>query len=44
MALFVEHILNLPSDITECIKGKVDEWILSQTSFQALLKNNCWES
>lgn len=45
MALFVEHILDLPSDITECIKGKVNEWMLSQTSFiQALLKNNCWES
>ncbi|WP_054743327.1 hypothetical protein [Cellulosilyticum ruminicola] len=33
MGLFVEHILALPSDITECIKGKVDERILSQTSF-----------
>lgn len=45
MALFVEHIATLSSDITSCIKSKATEWMMSQTSFiQALFENICWES
>lgn len=45
MALFVEHISTLSSDITSVLKSKVTEWIASQTAFiQALFGNICWES
>ena len=45
MALFVEHISTLSADITEYIKSKVTEWMLSQATFiQALFGNICWES
>ena len=45
MALFVEHMSMLSSDITSVLKSKVTEWIASQPIFiQALFANNCWES
>ena len=47
MALFVEHVINLPiaEEITSLLKGKVDEWMRSQATFiQALFANICWES
>ena len=45
MALFVEHISTLSTDITSCIKSKVMDWMMSQASFiQALFGNICWES
>ena len=33
MALFVEHILTLSTDITSIIKCKISEWIASQAAF-----------
>lgn len=45
MALFVEYISSLSTDITDYIKNKVADWIDSQASFiQALFENICWES
>lgn len=45
MALFVEHISTLSTDITSVIKNKVTEWISSQALFiQVLFGNICWES
>jgi len=45
MALFVEHIINLPAEISNILKSKVDEWMRSQALFiQALFGNLNWES
>ncbi len=45
MALFVEQLNNLPTEITNIIKSKVDDWMKSQASFiQALFGNLSWES
>lgn len=45
MALFVEHLINLPAEITNILKSKVDEWMKSQALFiQALFGNLSWES
>lgn len=45
MALFVEHISTLSTDITACIRSKVTDWLSSQAAFiQALFKDICWES
>ena len=45
MALFVEHLINLPAEITNILKSKVEEWMKSQALFiQALFGNLSWES
>lgn len=45
MALFVEQLINLPAEITNIIKSKVNDWMKSQALFiQALFGNLCWES
>ena len=45
MALFVEHLINLPAEITNNLKSKVYEWMKSQALFiQALFGNLSWES
>lgn len=45
MALFVEQLMNLPADITNIIKSKIDDWLKSQAFFiQALYGNLCRES
>lgn len=45
MALFVEHILTLSTDITSIIKCKISEWIASQAAFiRALFRDISWES
>ncbi len=44
MALFLEHISALSSDITPILKSKVTEWIASQSTFiQTLFGNICWK-
>ena len=45
MALFVEHLINLPAEITNILKSKVYEWMKSQALFiQSLFGNLSWES
>lgn len=46
MALFAEQLNNnVPTEITNLIKSKVQDWMQSQTTFiQGLLGNFCWES
>ena len=45
MALSVEHLINLPAEITNILKNKVYEWMNSQALFiQALFGNLSWES
>lgn len=45
MALFVEHILTLSTDITSIIKCKISEWIASQAAFiRALFRDISWKS
>lgn len=45
MALFMEHVINLPVEITGLLKSKVDQWMSSQARFiQALFGNLIWES
>ena len=45
MALFVEHVLTLSTDITSIIKCKVSERIASQAAFiRALFRDVSWES
>lgn len=45
MALFVEQVNNLPAQITNIVKCKVDDWMQSQATFiQALFGKLCWES
>lgn len=45
MALFVEHIISLPTEIANILKSKVDEWMSSQALFiRVLFGNLSWES
>jgi len=45
MALFVEQLINLPTQIKNILKSKVDEWMNSQSLFiQALFGSLSWES
>jgi hypothetical protein len=45
MALFTEHVSNLPAEITNILESKVKEWMRSQALFiQALFGNLSWES
>ena len=45
MALFVDTVTKISTEITDLVKSKVTDWIMSQASFiQALFKDFCWES
>lgn len=44
VTLFVEHLTNLPAEISNFLKSKVDEWMRSQALFiQALFGNLSWK-
>ena len=45
MALFVDTVAKISTEITNLVKSKVNDWIMSQALFiQALFKDFCWES
>ena len=45
MALFVDTVTKISPEITDLVKSKVTDWIMSQALFiQALFKGFCWES
>lgn len=45
MALFVEHLNTVSTDVTEVLKSKLQYWMSSQASFiQAMFANLSWES
>ena len=45
MALFVDTVTKISTEITDLVKSKVTDWIMSQALFiQALFKDFCWES
>ena len=45
MALFVDTAAKISTEITELVKSKVTDWIMSQALFiQALFRDFCWES
>ena len=45
MALFVDTVTKISTEITDLVKSKVTDWIMSQALFiQALFRDFCWES
>lgn len=45
VALFVEHLNTVATDITEVVKSKLQYWMASQASFiKAMFANLSWES
>ena len=45
MALFVDTATKISTEITDLVKSKVTNWIMSQALFiQALFRDFCWES